>query len=738
MLFCLFAEDTCIFEPNAFQGFVKDHTRQNGSDLGARLNELFQVLDTPSERRPRTLHEDLAAFPYVNGTLFSERLTIPSFTQRQRDALLQATEFQWARISPAVFGSLFQGVMDDNERRRQGAHYTSERDIMKVIRALFLDDLRADFERIKNDRSTRRRTNLEAFNRRLSLLTFFDPACGCGDFLVLAYREIRLLELEVLRELTEREAQSGAPLVLVDVHQFYGIEIAEWPVRIAEVAMWLMDHQMNQLVTETLGQTYVRLPLRKSPHILSDNALRMEWHTLLPPEQCSYILGNPPFVGKQFRTSDQQTDMDLIWGGVQGAGVLDYVTCWYRKAAQYIRETNTPVGFVSTNSITQGEQVGILWGDLFGRWELKIHFAHRTFKWQSEARGAAHVHVVIIGFGRESPPQKRLYDYDADENMTVAEVRNISPYLVAGNDVFVAKRTRPLCEVPEIAFGNMPNDGGHLLLSSTEHTALLTARHEVAPFIRPFLGSEEFINGLERWCIWLKDVPPQRIRAIPELVDRLEAVRQCRLQSTRLATRRLADVPALFGEIRQPERRYLAIPKTSSINRHYIPMAFLDPYVIASTELQMIEDATLWHFGILESNMHMAWVAIVCGRLKSDYRYSNQLVYNNFPWPSEVPDRQREAVERAAQAVLDARAPHLPPTGMSSLADLYDPLTMPPELVEAHAQLDRAVERCYRAEPFRTDRERVEFLFTFYERLTAPLVNAARRPRRSRENSAQA
>lgn len=517
LLFCLFAEDTGIYEPSAFQSFVRNHTRADGSDLGARLNELFEILNTPPERRPKNLHEDLAQFPYVNGQLFSERLAFTAFTSEMRDALIEASNFHWARVSPAVFGSLFQGILLPMERRQQGAHYTSERDIMKVVRSLFLDELRAEFERLKNDRSTRRRPALEAFNLRLRNLRFLDPACGCGNFLVLSYRELRLLELDVLREL--HAAGSGRAislLILVNVDQFHGIECSEWPVRIAEVAMWLMDHQMNQGVTEAFGQTYARLPLAQSPHIVQGNALRLGWNTVLPSGQCSYVLGNPPFVGKQFRNSEQQTDMEIVWNGVNGAGVLDYVTCWYQRAAEYIAGTNIRVALVSTNSITQGEQVGILWRELFGRWQIKIHFAHRTFKWISEARGSAHVHVVIIGFGTDNPLTKRLYDYDNNEDQaTVTEVPNISPYLVAGNDVVVVSRTSPLFGQPEIAFGSMPNDAGHLLLSEEDRRGLLEVEPDAARYIRPLLGSEEFLNGRQRWCLWLVNAEPGDLRRLP-------------------------------------------------------------------------------------------------------------------------------------------------------------------------------------------------------------------------------
>ncbi len=475
----------------------------------------------------------------------------------------------------------------------------------------------------------------------------------------------------------------------------------------------------------------MHLELETAPHIVQGNALRLDWREVLPPADCSYVLGNPPFVGKQFRNPEQQSDMEIVWNGVSGAGVLDYVTCWYRKAADYISGNRVRVALVSTNSITQGEQVGILWGDLFGRFQLKIHFAHRTFKWISEARGSAHVHVVIIGFGNDNPPIKRIYEYDGrTDQATVSEVANISPYLVAGNDIVVVTRSSPLCGQPKIVFGSMPNDGGHLLLSDTARRELLAQEPGAARYIRPLLGSDEFLNGVNRWCLWLANAEPGELRRLPQVMRRVEAVRRYRQASSRIATQALANTPTRFGEIRQPVGEYLLIPGVSSENRRYIPMAFMSPEVIGTNLVYCMEEANRWHFGILSSVMHMSWVRAVCGRLESRYRYSNKLVYNNFPWPQEVEERRRLAVERAAQAVLDARTPFLSPTGSSTLADLYDPLTMPSQLADAHANLDRAVDRCYRVDAFRSERERVEYLFRLYEQLATPLLRSRQSRRR--------
>jgi hypothetical protein len=724
ILFCLFAEDTGIFERESFKLYLLNRTAEDGSDLGPHLAHLFDVLNTPPDKRQKNLDETLAAFAYVNGELFAENLGFADFNRNMRNALLACTGFDWSRISPAIFGSLFQAVMEPMERRQIGGHYTNERDILKVVRSLFLDDLHEEFERVKSSRA-----ELKRFHEKLAALRFLDPACGCGNFLVITYRELRELEIDVLKLIhrADQPKLNIQELSLVDVDAFYGIEISEWPARIAEVAMWLMDHQMNLRLSEAFGQYFVRLPLKKSPTIVCGNALRLDWKKIVPPDQCTYVLGNPPFVGKQFATAEQKADMEIVCGNVKGGGVLDYVTAWYFKAGEYIQNTRITVGFVSTNSISQGEQVGILWNELFKRFHLKIHFAHRTFTWASEARGKAHVHVVIIGFGEFDRDNKHIYDYDADtEQVHVSPARNISPYLIEGSDVVVLSRSKPLSLVPEIAFGSMPNDGGHLLLTESERNELLKNEPGAKKFIRPFLGSVEFINGTQRWCLWLKDAAPAEIRALSEVMKRVEAVKKHRLESKRDTTQELATAPALFGEIRQPSGKYLAIPKTSSERRVYIPAAFLDSRVIASTELFTMSNAALFHFGVLSSRMQMAWVKQVCGRLKSDFRYSASLVYNNYPWPDAPSAKQRGAVEAAAQAVLDARKSFPDAT----LADLYDPLTMPPELVKAHTELDRAVDLCYRPQPFQNDRQRVEHLFALYEKLTAPLIAPARKSRR--------
>ena len=761
ILFCMFAEDNAIFQPEAFTRFIRTQTREDGSDLGARLNELFDWLNNPRADGELADTDPFYGFRYVNGGLFGERLGFPRFTRDMRTALLYCCDFQWAKISPAVFGSIFQGVVEGPARRQQGQHYTSERDIMKVLRSLFLDDLRAEWARLRADRSNRRRAGMEAFHQKLRSLRFLDPACGCGNFLVLAYRELRALEIEVIRELhgTAQQVLDVRQLLKVDVDQFHGIELSEWPVRIAEVALWLMDHQMNALAAEVFGKSFDRLPLRASPHIVQGNALRMDWNDVLPRPQCSFVLGNPPFVGGKFQTDEQRAEMDAVAGDVENSGVLDYVTGWYFKAAEYIKGTRIVVGFVSTNSITQGEQVGVLWNALFQQFGVKIHFGHRTFTWASEARGKAHVHVVIMGFANFDTANKRLYDYEAapvaavsdrrkgsngrrsetaaTELVTVTPAKNISPYLVEGPDSAIVNRGTPLCDVPEIGIGNKPIDDGNYLFTPEEKAAFLKIEPQAAKFFRRWLGSVEFINGIERWCLWLGDCPPEKLRQMPEAIKRIEAVRKVRLASKSAPTRKIAETPTRFHVENMPSGNYLLIPKVSSERRRYIPTGFILPEILASDLVFIFPDATLFHFGMISSEMHMAWVRQVCGRLKSDYRYSAKLVYNNFPWPTPTTE-QRARVEEKARAVLAAREPHLPPRGMATLADLYDPNTMPPELVRAHSEMDRAVEKCYRPAPFQSDRERVEYLFRLYEQLTAPLLPATPKQRGRRAAAAPA
>ncbi len=758
LLFCLFAEDTGIFELQQFQEYIRDKTAEDGSDLAPHLAQLFEVLNTAPNKRLKNLDEHLANFAYVNGKLFAEHLPTASFDAQMRNQLLDCCALNWSRVSPAIFGSLFQSVMDDKLRRNLGAHYTSEANILKLIKPLFLDELRAEFERYKHNSN-----KLAEFHQKLRKLKFFDPACGCGNFLIIAYRELRLLELDILRTLQKKEKNrllDATVIVLLDVDQFYGIEIEEFPAQIAQVAMWLTDHQMNQLISEEFGNYFARLPLKKSATIACSNALQLDWRAVAP--DANYLLGNPPFIGKKEQSGAQKSDMEAIFHGVKGAGVLDYVAAWYLKAAQYMNQlppagegSNTACAFVSTNSITQGEQVGILWGELLHKYQCKIHFAHRTFKWGNDARGKAAVHCVIIGFAPFEASEKRIWDYEKP-NSDAQEItaRNINPYLVDAPDVLLPNRKSPLCFAPAIMEGSALIDDGHLLFTSEQAADLSSQYPATRPWLREFYSGEDFINGGLRYCLWLEGVTPAELRACPPIMERIERVRAFRQKSTRAATLSLAATPSVFGEKRQPQHPYIFIPKTSSENRAYIPLGFMPPEAVLNNTSLFVENATLYHFGILTSTMHNAWMRTVCGRLKSDYRYSAGIVYNNFPWP-ELPSpqpspRQRGEgadfssphevgrgrsvaegegeIETAAQAVLDARALY----PQSSLADLYDPLTMPPALVKAHQQLDRAVDASYRKTAFVNDAQRVEFLFERYQQLTSLLPVEKKTTRRKK------
>jgi hypothetical protein len=716
ILFCLFAEDNAIFERQQFREWIEQRTAEDGSDLGPLLAQLFQVLNTPEDHRQRNLDEHLAAFRYINGKLFEESIPLASLDRRMREVILECSGLDWSRISPAIFGALFQSIMDKNARRNLGAHYTSEPNILKALQPLFLDSLHVEFERVRRDSK-----RLGEFHAKLRTIRVLDPACGCGNFLVIAYRELRLLELDVLREIFKHTLEGQltvSTIVFVDVDQFYGIEIEEFPVQIAQVALWMTDHQMNQLVSAEFGQYFARLPLKKAPSIVHGNALQLDWKEIVAPKDLSYIVGNPPFVGAMVMSDAQRKDVATVFSGVKGAGILDYVAGWYLKAAEFVTAGKLPdsirCAFVSTNSIAQGEQVGVLWRILF-RFGIKIDFAHRTFRWTNEAKGMAAVHCVIVGFGVGDIDRKTIFEYESINGEPHAiPARTINPNLVEGPDVLLENRNTPICNVPGMKFGSMPRDGGHLILSSDERKEIISREPEARKFIRPYTGAEEFLNGGRRYCLWLTDISPSELRGMPIVLERLKAVKQYRLASRAASTRKAANSPGAFVQLAQPKKRYLLVPRVSSERRAYIPMDFMTATVIANDQVLTIEGAQAYHFGVLTSGMHMAWVRSTCGRLKSDYRYSKDIVYNNFPWPEPTP-KQRTTIESAAQAVLDERARHPDAT----LADLYDPLSMPPDLVKAHHALDRAVDAAYGKTNFASAAERVAFLFTLYEKLTS-------------------
>ena len=730
VVFCLFADDTGIFEPrDIFFDFIETRTHEDGSDTGARLAELFQVLNTPEAARQSTLDEDLARFPYVNGALFDEPLSIPFFDAAMRAALLNACRFDWSNISPAIFGALFQSVMEPAERRAQGAHYTTEQNILKVIEPLFLDDLRAEFARLKARRGNRRRADLLRFQEKLGQLRFLDPACGCGNFLIITCRELRLLETDILREL-----RAVAYLSRVDVDQFCGIELGEFPARIAETALWIMDHIMNNRFSLEFGRLYRRIPLQKAPHVVHGDALEIDWSEVLPADRCDYVLGNPPFVGAKYQTVEQRSQVRRIAGLGGSGGTLDYVSAWLIKAGAYVKG-GTRIGFVATNSTTQGEQVGQLWPILFDRCGLEITFAHRTFAWGSDARGKAHVHVVILGLDRRANArsEKRLFSYP-DLNGDPEETRHaaLSPYLFDASSLSdphltVHEESAPINGMGKLIIGSKPIDGGHYIFSTGERDALLEAEPDAAPFLRPFVGAREYLQGGERWILALHDAAPDILARLPRVRERIAAVRAYRQGSKSRPTQELAKTPTLYHVNVTPTTPFLVIPEVSSERREYVPIGWLQPPTIPSNLVRVLENATLTDFALLTSAMHMAWLRHVGGRLKSDYRYSIGLVYNTFPMPSG--DLNPSNLEPLAQAELDARAAH--PT--ATLAELYDPDLMPPNLRRAHQALDRAVDRLYRPGAFASERERVEHLFMLYENMRAPLEAARKgKPRRRR------
>jgi len=782
LLFCMFADDTNIFEKGIFWQYIDLHTKEDGSDLAMHIASIFHVLNTPNEKRLKNLDENLAQFPYVNGKLFEEVVQPAAFDRKMREMLLEACAFDWGKISPAIFGSMFQAVMNQTERRNLGAHYTSEKNIQKLIKPLFLDDLYVEFEKAKGNKG-----KLEGLHNKISHLHFLDPACGCGNFLIITYRELRELEILILLELNKggQLVTDVNSIIQVDVDQFAGIEYDEFAVRVAEVAMWLIDHQMNVKVSNEFGQYFVRLPLKKAAKIVHGNSLRIDWHSLRTTPNSSlqrgvrgghkaisnlsskkefrrelrnnatpaevalwkalqgkqldgfkfrrqhsignyildffcpsanlaieldggqhfskegleydairdeflrsvgitvvryannlifenldgvledirehlrgvgtspspsfqgggqergvfdFILGNPPFVGKHLQNVEQKLDMEMVFAGVNGAGVLDYVCAWYLKASQYLNSCSPPskeglgvvrIAFVSTSSISQGEQVGILWQELYNKYKVKIHFAHRTFSWSNEAKGNAAVHCVIIGFGLQDVENKRVFDYvDIKSEPTERRTKNINPYLTEGNDLIILKRGKPVCNVPEMLKGSQPTDGGNLLLADEDKNQYIQQEPSGQKFIRPFVSADEFLNGKTRWCFWLMDIQPSELKHLPVLLARVSKVKKMRLASTKQATVKWADFPTVFTENRQPNSSYVLIPRVSSENRKYIPMGFFDSNTIASDTCITIPNGDRYIFGVLTSEMHMTWVRYVCGRLESRFRYSNTIVYN--------------------------------------------------------------------------------------------------------------
>ncbi len=689
LVFCLYAEDAGVFGGHGmFQRYLQNHT----GDARRALIDLFRVLDTQPEDRDPYIDEDLAAFPYVNGGLFAdEDVVIPRLDETIVDLILHraSEDFDWSVISPTIFGAVFESTLNQETRRSGGMHYTSIENIHKVIDPLFLDDLRAELDAIKAipvDKT--RNKQLRQFQTKLAGLTFLDPACGSGNFLTETYLSLRRLENEVIDALLYGQVILGQVTdpIRVSIGQFYGIEINDFAVTVAKTALWIAESQMMQETEKLVRHTLDFLPLRSYANIVEGNALRLDWESVVPKQKLNYIMGNPPFVGARIMDAGQKADVSIIFEKWKNIGNLDYVACWYKKAADLMQGTATRAALVSTNSIVQGEMVSTLWKPLF---EAGVHidFGHRTFQWDSEAKLKAHVHCVIVGFSIEANCRSKVI-YSADRPQ---EAQNINAYLVNGPNVFVESRKKPISDVSEMVFGSMPNDGGNLSDYSDECKSKIVAQYPgVETLFRKFLGATEFINNKTRWCLWLKGISPAVIKKFPPVLEAVTATREMRETSSRIATQKLAQTPTLFGEIRQPDSEYILIPRHSSQKRKYIPMGFVSPDVICGDANLLLPHATLYHFGIMVSNVHNAWVRTVCGRIKSDFRYSVNVVYNNFPWPTPT-DAQKAKIEETAQAILDARA--LYPD--SSLADLYDETTMPPELRKAHQQNDKAVMRAY-------------------------------------------
>jgi len=729
IVFCLFADDTGVFQPkDIFLRYLEDRTLEDGSDLGAKLSLLFQTLNDPEDKRSKNLDEDLAAFPYINGRLFERHTRIPSFDSDMREKLIEASLFDWSPISPAIFGALFQSVMDKDERRKKGAHYTTEKNILKVIGPLFMDGLEAEFEKAKALKRGRRAA-LEALQDKLSKLTFFDPACGCGNFLIIAYRELRKLEIDILKaKLGKGQLELDANVLSkIDVDQFY------------ETAMWMMDHIMNNELSLAFGQNYARIPLDKAANIRHGDALDIDWQDVLPAKDCNYVFGNPPFIGAKYQSAEQRLQVREIADLGKSGGTLDFVCAWFMKAGAYINQGGTDpahIAFVATNSITQGEQVAQLWPILFQRFHLEISFAHRTFEWGSDAKGKAHVHCVIIGLSHEvnQPEQKRLFSYhDIKGEPEETQANYLSPYLFDASGLkdrhVVIKETRkPINGAKVLVTGTQPLEGGFLTFSDEKKAEFLQKEPKAIDCFRPFPGAYEFINNVSRWILHTQDLSPSNLRKMPAVLERLKSVTTFREKSKRKTTLALAPYPSRYGVTRLPLSDFLILPQVSSERREYAPIGWLSHPVIPSEKLRYLDLATKHEFSILTSAIHMGWMRTVSGRLESRYMYSVGVVYNTFPWP-DLNDKAKATLTKTGQAILDARAAWPEAT----LADLYDPDAMPANLRKAHMANDKAVDKLYRKKPFESERERVEHLFMLYEQLQAPLVAAAKPKPRKRK-----
>lgn len=715
IVFCLYAEDSGIFKHDQFHDYLSSY---NADDMRNALVRLFEVLNTPTEKRSRYLKDDLQAFPYTNGGLFEEQIEIPQFTEELKQTLLQnaSLDFDWSEISPTIFGAVFESTLNPETRRSGGMHYTSIENIHKVIDPLFLNDLRAELDTILDERVEKQRVKkLDAYQDKLASLTFLDPACGSGNFLTETYLSLRRLENEMIRERYHGQTMMGAFInpIKVNINQFYGIEINDFAVTVATTALWISEAQMLAETERVIHQDIDFLPLKSYTNIHEGNALRTDWESVVPKDKLNYIMGNPPFVGKSFQSESQKEDMGLVFKGVRNYGNLDFVASWYKKSADYMFGTNCKSALVSTNSLCQGIAVPPLWSYLLKK-GIVINYAWPTFKWKSESNDDAAVHCVIVGFSYVKGVNSLLFS----EGRAPLHVQNINPYLYDAPSIIIDDIHDPISNVPKAIVGSFPTDGGNLVIQDEEYDDYIKREPAAEKYIRLFLGPLEFINSKKRYCLWLKNCSPSELRSMPLTKARVAAVREFRIGSKKKQTQRRADIPHLFAEDRQPSSNYILFPRTSSEHRRYLPIGFLQSEVIAGDTI-IVPEATIYHFGILTSNVHNAWMRVVCGRMKSDYRYSSTLVYNNFPWPTPT-EAQKGKIEQTAQAILDARA--LYPD--SSLADLYDELTMPPELRKAHQQNDRAVMEAYGFDvKTMTESQCVAELFKLYQELTKGLAH---------------
>lgn len=711
IVFCLFAEDTGIFEQKAFENYIKN-SKEDGTDLSQRISDLFYILDTKEEERMDTISDELKGFRYINGHVFSKPLKPAFFDSKMRKELINCCNFDWSYISPAVFGAMFQGVMDEEKRRELGAHYTSEENIMKVIKPLFLDELWKEFEIKKGIKK-----DLEEFHEKIANIKILDPACGCGNFLIIAYRELRLLEFEVLKLLND-----DSQVMLVDnniikthINNFYGIEYEEFPAEIAKLSMLLMKHQLDVEVSNYFGFNIIGFPIRENASIVKGNSLRMDWNEVVDIEDLDYIIGNPPFVGGMLMSKEQKEDMKIVTKKAKGYGNMDFVCGWYFKSAEIMNKNkNIRTAFVSTNSICQGEHVLNFWKNLIEEKNIKIDYCYRTFKWSNEAKGKAAVYCVIVGFSNNDLKcdKKIFIENKNDNNYDMIEAKNINPYLIDAKNVFIERKSKPICDVPEMKFGSMPRDGGYFILTDEEREEIIKETPEAEEFIKKYIGAREFINKTYRWVLWLDGVSPKKYMYSKLIRERLEKVKEFRLNSTAKDTREFSKTPQVFCSISQPkEGNYLLVPKVSSEKREYVPIGFIDSEIISSDLVFTVAGATLYEFGVIISTMHMDWMRLVAGRLKGDYRYSNTIVYNNFIWP-DASDEDKEKIIKTASKILEVREKYSDWT----FAEMYDPLIMPLDLRKAHEENDKAVEKAY-GRTFKDSSERIEFLLQKYSEI---------------------